>query len=122
MWLDANSLTGSIPTEIGLLTELASLSITNGTLTGEIPTEMGNLLGLRRAWLYGNDLTGTIPLAMQNLTLLEVFEVQDNDLGGTMPEGVCTTVNSQTYQHKSLAADCQQVECPLNSCCTTCVN
>ena len=120
MWLDANTLTGSIPTEIGLLTELASLSLTNGTLKKEIPSQMGLLKGLRRVWLYNNGLVGTIPLEVQNLTLLEVFEVQDNKLNGTMPEKVCTNVKDKSYVHKSLVADCKKVQCPTPTCCTNC--
>ena len=119
VWLDNNSITGGIPTEIGVLTELASISITNSSLTGTIPTQLGNLVNLRRLWLYDNDLKGTIPTEMSSLTALEVFEVQKNvQLSGSMPASVCTTVKSATYESKSLLADCSSVACA--DCCTTC--
>ena len=120
MWLDANTLEGTIPTQIGELTSLASLSLTNGTLTGTIPTQLGNLPGLRRVWLYGNDLQGTIPTQIDKLSQLEVFEVQRNALNGTMPSALCTIVGSKTYVHKSLVADCAEVTCATPACCTTC--
>ncbi|KAI2514330.1 hypothetical protein MHU86_223 [Fragilaria crotonensis] len=116
LWLDANDVTGTIPTEVGKLTELASLSLTNGTLTGRIPTELGSISELRRVWLYNNQLTGVIPSTIQNLAKLEVFEVQDNKLVGNMPQGVCKNVRDKEYLHKSLIADCGEVNC--TACCT----
>jgi len=118
VWLDDNSLTGTIPTEVGTLSQLASLSITNGNLTGPIPTEMGLLTGLRRVWLYGNQLSGTVPTELGSLSILEVFEIQDNDLRGRMPRPVCAAIGTSGYEHKSLLADCQQVAC--DNCCSLC--
>jgi hypothetical protein len=118
MWLDANSITGTLPTQLGLLTEMASLSLTNGTLAGTIPTELGNLSGLRRLWLYGNKLTGAIPTELGKLELLEVVELQQNDLQGTMPPRVCSFIGISQYAHKSLVADCEEVAC--TNCCTKC--
>lgn len=115
LWLDANDLTSTIPTEFGKLTGLASLSLTNGTLRGEIPTELGSISTLRRVWLYNNQLSGVVPSTIQNLTALEVFEVQDNKLEGSMPPGVCKNVLASKYQHMSLVADCGEVNC---TCCT----
>ncbi|KAI2512640.1 hypothetical protein MHU86_1859 [Fragilaria crotonensis] len=120
MWLDANKLTVTIPTQIGELTALASLSLTNGTMRGRIPTEMGLLSDLRRVWLYNNTLQGQIPLFIQNLSRLEVFEVHDNDLSGFMPTVVCSTVKAQRYRLRSLTADCSEVSC--SNCCTFCPN
>lgn len=120
VWLDANDITGTIPTEIGQVSELASLSATNGTLVGTIPTELGNLQKLRRLWLYGNQLQGTVPTELGDLTSLEVLELQRNGLAGTMPTKICATVGVSDYIHKSLTADCQQVTCPQETCCTHC--
>lgn len=120
MWLDSNDVTGTIPTDIGLLTELASVSMTNATLTGPIPTEMGNLANLRRLWLYNNRLTGEIPSVLTKLTDLEVLELHNNNLEGPMPEGVCSTIESSPYEFKSLTSDCiNEVSCD-QACCTQC--
>lgn len=120
VWLDANTITGTIPTEIGQLSELASLSMTNGTLTGNIPSQMGYLQKLRRLWLYGNQLTGTVPTELGNLPSLEVLELQRNALTGSMPTKICATVDISDYIHKSLTADCQELACPQGTCCTHC--
>jgi len=59
--LSYNELTGSIPPEIGYLTNLTYLYLNNNQLTGEIPSEIGNLTNLERLILFDNQLTGIIP-------------------------------------------------------------
>jgi Leucine-rich repeat (LRR) protein len=121
LWLDNNNkITGTIPTEIGLLTELASLSITNATLTGTIPTEIGNLVKMRRMWLYDNQLTGSIPAELNSLTELEVLELHHNDLSGAMPQGICANINKADYELKALTADCVSEMTCVSTCCTEC--
>jgi Leucine-rich repeat (LRR) protein len=120
VWLDKNDITGSIPTEIGLLTGLASISITNSSLTGSIPTEMGNLHALQRLWLYSNKLTGNIPAELANLDNLEVFEVHNNNIVGSMPNNICDAIDKSEYNYKSLTSDCKsEVSCDAK-CCTQC--
>jgi Leucine-rich repeat (LRR) protein len=120
LWLDANTITGTIPTEIGLCTGLASLSMTNSTLSGSIPDEFGNLVELRRLWLYNNQLTGDIPEAFNKLPKLEVVELHHNKFSGEMPSGVCSAIQASEYEFKSLTSDCiNEVSCS-NECCTEC--
>jgi len=120
MWLDTNHKMGTIPTEIGLLTELASLSITNATLHGTIPTEIGNLVALRRLFLYHNDLTGSIPTQLGKCSELEIVELHRNNLNGGMPQSVCSVIDTAVYEQKALTSDCtRKVEC-ADTCCTRC--
>lgn len=51
--------TGELPVEIGLLTALQVLTITQNQLTGEIPESVGNLLALTILHLNDNQLSGT---------------------------------------------------------------
>jgi len=119
LWFDNNDFSGTIPSEIGLMTGLASLSMTNATVTGTIPSEIGQLNELRRLWLYNNKLSGTIPSELgDKLQSLEVVELYDNDLTGAVPSNLCTTIEKSPYKFKELAADCHKVEC--SSCCTKC--
>ena len=65
---------GNIPPEIGNLTNLNSL-ILNCNLSGGIPSEIGNLTNLNRLDLYGNQLTNNIPSnigELQNLDYLAI--------------------------------------------------
>ena len=65
--LGQNSLSGSIPTELGGLT---LLYLFTNSLFGTIPTEFGFLTGLTALWLYTNSLSGTIPSQCGLLTKL----------------------------------------------------
>ena len=68
--LSYNQLTGSIPPEIGNLTNLTNLTIYNNQLTGSIPPEIGNLTNLIRLDLSENQLRGVIPDSICELTNL----------------------------------------------------
>ena len=46
-----NSLTGSIPRELGNLSNLTHLDLKNNALNGSIPSELGNLTNLNFLWL-----------------------------------------------------------------------
>ena len=121
LWLDSSGLTGTIPTEIALMPDLASLSLTNSTLSGPIPTELGTLTNLRRLWLYNNKLTGNIPTQLNKLSQLEVVEFHSNNLVGDMPSGICDAVGKADYEFKSLTSDCKsEVNCASPECCTEC--
>ena len=59
--LYANRLTGTIPPELGNLTNLTNLSLNDNRLTGEMPSELGNLEYLNWLSFGGNQLTGCVP-------------------------------------------------------------
>lgn len=83
--LEQNQLNGTIPAELGDLTNLIQLDLFQNQLTGTIPPALGNLPNLTQLYLYNNDLTGGIPPELGNLTSLVNFDVGANDLTGTIP-------------------------------------
>ena len=82
-------LTGSIPPEIGNLTNLTYLNLGGNLLTGEIPPEIGNLTNLIDLDLRWNQLTGSIPSEIGNLTNLTNLSLSNNQLTGEIPESIC---------------------------------
>ncbi|OQY30290.1 MAG: hypothetical protein B6244_00065 [Candidatus Cloacimonetes bacterium 4572_55] len=65
-----NSLSGSIPTEIGNLTSLTRLYLSYNDLSGSIPTEIGNLTRLIWLDLQNNSLSRSIPASLVNCPLI----------------------------------------------------
>ena len=83
--LGGNNLRGSLPAELGNLTELSGLDLLFNELTGSIPAELGNLPKLRRVDLQWNHLTGAIPASLGNLSDLRVLILSNNALTGEIP-------------------------------------
>jgi len=82
-WSWSSAITGSIPTQLGSLTSLKTLDLSNNNLTGAIPTELGNLTNLEILDLSYNNLTGAIPTQLGNLTTnLEVLNLRENNFTG----------------------------------------
>ena len=62
-------LTGTIPAELGNLTNLVALDLAFHALTGTIPAELGNLANsLQLLFLGDNQLTGCIPNALSRVS------------------------------------------------------
>lgn len=98
---DISGLSAFIPKAIGLYTGLEKLEICyKKNLSGTIPDEIGNLTNLTYLRLMGNSLNGTIPDSIGNLTKLQTLDLANNamnstyngyraeGLGGAVPESV----------------------------------
>ena len=83
--LNDNQLIGSIPVELGNLSQLYSLYLGNNQLSGSIPPELGNLGNMVWFYLNSNQLTGSIPPELGNLSSLGYFYLCDNQLSGAVP-------------------------------------
>ena len=64
---------GSIPSQLGLLTELNTLSLTENRLTGSIPSQLGLLTELDTLSLTNTNLAGSIPSQLGQLTELDTL-------------------------------------------------
>ena len=85
LWLAENRLSGRIPPELGNLSNLENLDINANDLSGTIPTELGNLSNLGVLLLAGNQLNGTIPSQLGRLPNLRGLYLAGNQLSGTIP-------------------------------------
>ncbi|KAG4123115.1 hypothetical protein ERO13_D11G308100v2 [Gossypium hirsutum] len=97
MDLSANSLTGEIPKEIGILVELRSLNLSGNLLTGNIPDKIGNMELMESLDLSMNQLNGEIPPSFSNLNFLNHFNVSYNNLTGQIP----TSTQLQSFENFS---------------------
>ena len=71
--MGGSSLTGTLPSELGLLTALTKLYLVDNALSGVLPTELGLLTALVELILDGNSLTGSLPTELGLLTSLEMM-------------------------------------------------
>ena len=85
LWLSSNQLTGEIPAELGGLSNLRRLDLSGNELSGEIPAELGSLSNLRKLDLSGNELSGEIPSELGNLSSLGILDLDSNKLSGEIP-------------------------------------
>ena len=86
-WVDLgmNELSGSIPPELGDLTNLKGLNLVGNELSGSIPLELGDLTNLEWLDLDANELSGSIPPELGDLTSLEGLDLSANELSGSIP-------------------------------------
>ena len=92
--LGTNSLTGSIPPQLGNLTNLVHFYLNNNSLTGFIPGELGNLTNLLNLNVSSNSLSGTIPSELGNLGQnLSSLSLNNNELCGAIPPTLINLVN-----------------------------
>ncbi len=90
-----NNLQGSIPREIGQLSNLEVLDLQYNALTGPIPPEIGNLANLESLRIARGTLalggpgvagvTGSIPPELGKLTKLKLLDLRANRLTGPIP-------------------------------------
>ncbi|KAK3254517.1 hypothetical protein CYMTET_36268 [Cymbomonas tetramitiformis] len=90
----SNSLTGLIPA-LGSLTALTTMYMDRNSLNGTIPTEIGKLRSLRELWVQENCLTGAIPSEIGRLKALQVMWASGNRLD-SVPSDVAEMASLRT--------------------------
>lgn len=85
--LSNNSLSGSIPPEMGHLKVLHVLNLSHNNFSGIIPDQLSNLINLEKLDLSENRLSGAIPQSLRSLHFLSYFSVANNNLQGMIPTG-----------------------------------
>ena len=68
--LSGNGLSGTIPDELGYLSELREMHLNNNKLVGIIPPTLGHLTKLKVLQLSYNDLTGNIPSELSGISYI----------------------------------------------------
>ncbi|KAG5517061.1 hypothetical protein RHGRI_037717 [Rhododendron griersonianum] len=82
-----NRFSGAIPKDIGGLIMLEVLDLRNNNFSGTIPPELGGLQSLKRLLLCNNSFKGDVPLELGRLNLL--FELQfDENLTFAVTTGI----------------------------------
>jgi Leucine-rich repeat (LRR) protein len=83
--LSYDPFSGSLATELGLMTGLYTLGMSAGGFTRSIPTHAGAMVGLSSLALSSNSLSGSLPFEMSNMISLLSLSLDNNEIGGTLP-------------------------------------
>ena len=86
LWI--NGLNGTIPPQLGNLANLESMVLSVNKLSGPIPPDLGNLTNSKSLSLGGNQLDGAIPSELGNLINLESLDLSGNQLSGPIPRSL----------------------------------
>ncbi|XP_070662425.1 MDIS1-interacting receptor like kinase 2-like [Malus domestica] len=97
MLMGRNKISGSIPPELGQMTQLQFLNLSQNHMTGEIPAQIGNLLLSYNLDLSSNSFSGEKPSDLEQLAYLKVLNVSHNHLSGEIPATVLKMVSVDTY-------------------------
>ena len=83
--LSGNNLRGTLPADLGTLSNLITLDVSDNQLSGTIP-DLSALIGLMTLNLRDNQLSGTIPDSLSSLLSLTTLNLGENRLTGAIPE------------------------------------
>ncbi|KAG6683273.1 hypothetical protein I3842_12G004500 [Carya illinoinensis] len=116
IFLRNNSLSGTIPIEIGCLKRLRGLDLSHNKLIGTIPTQISELTDLEYLDLSANHLYGEIPVSLINLHFLRLFSVANNNLNGAIPVGTqLQAFNASSFEGNQGLCGYPLPQCSLTS-------
>lgn len=84
--LTSNDLSGTLPNELSLLTELRTFQFRGeSSIFGSLPTELGALTKLQLFAVEGTQITGKIPSEIGQMRLLDFLDLSNNVHTGNIP-------------------------------------
>lgn len=114
-----NRMTRGIPTQLGLLSSLVNLYLSNNTqLGGSIPTQLGQITGLASLYVDRTGLNGTLPAVLcSSWTRMSKLRLGFNSLSGTLPSTFTsmTAITSVRFPHNLFVGKLPQDLTPLRS-------
>jgi Leucine-rich repeat (LRR) protein len=101
--LSYNDLKGTIPSEIGLLTKLVELKLNHNGFQGTIPRQLGLLTHMTKLEFVAlRGISGTIPDELANLVELQSFVLINTNVTGPLPRWIGKWINCSVVQlHKN---------------------
>jgi len=92
--LASNNFSGKIPSSIGSMLELQTLSLHNNSFVGELPLSLRSCSSLVFLDLSSNKLRGEIPGWIgESMPSLKILSLQSNGFSGSIPPNLCHLSN-----------------------------
>ena len=82
------SLTGTLPSSIGLLTNLITLNFFNNSISGTLPDSICQLTLIQQFSSFNNRLEGTLPSCLGRLTNATLIAMDHNTFSGSIPSSL----------------------------------
>lgn len=93
LMLENNNISGQLPIEMGKLSKLVSLDLSNNHISGPLPQSLGQLNSLTYLRLNNNSFSGPFPAWLTNIDVLDYLDLSYNNLSGHVPRMSATTFN-----------------------------
>jgi len=107
-------MTGSLPSELGLVSRLWFLYADNNKFSGSVPPQLGKFLGVDLSF---NQLSGSLPgdLFTDRISMLIL---NDNGISGSLPEevGIATQLTTLWLWNNQLTGSIPPLNAILSSC------
>ncbi|XP_042940492.1 probable LRR receptor-like serine/threonine-protein kinase At1g07650 isoform X2 [Carya illinoinensis] len=91
--IESNLFSGPIPPELGNLVDLETLILNANNLTGELPTALTYLTRLKILRISSNSFTGRMPDFFRSWKQLQALEIQASGLKGPIPSSISVLSN-----------------------------
>jgi hypothetical protein len=117
--LGTRTLGGSLPSDIGLWTNLVRFDIFENSIAGSLPSSIGKWSSLNFFSVSDNKMIGTVPVAVANWTSIQTAYFDLNAFSGTMPI-VGNNFCPRFVLGGDMAADCAPPAEIICDCCLFC--
>ncbi len=84
-YISVNGVGDTLPSQLGNMSSLSSLSLRDNNFTGKLPSTLGNLSNLIKFYAEGNAFSDTIPGQLGNLPSLQYLDLGENQFEGSIP-------------------------------------
>ena len=93
-----SGISGNVPSELWSLTNLKGLCLQGSQITGQISSEIENQVNLEYITIFETNMYGEIPFEIGNLpNLFSSLTLRDNQFSGEIPSSICNIINTSTY-------------------------
>mmetsp|Transcript_19349 Transcript_19349/g.39727 ORF Transcript_19349/g.39727 Transcript_19349/m.39727 type:complete len:521 (-) Transcript_19349:875-2437(-) len=97
--MGSNEMFGPVPSHIGMLSMLQRLSFESNELASTLPTELGQMTHIRSFDISSNyAIKGAFPTEFGRLTNIEKFQVQNTNLSGGVPPEFCEMIETRSAE------------------------
>ncbi|KAK6139573.1 hypothetical protein DH2020_026683 [Rehmannia glutinosa] len=95
--LQLNLLSGPIPSTIGKLFKMQEINLSANRFTNELPSSLGNLTLLNILYATRNNFSGSIPQSLANFSRLLVLDLSVNNFSGVIPREIMSISSLSIY-------------------------